>query len=143
MDLTRVDEKVKIVKRFDPSMPEVMADSDQLRRAFGNLLKNAAEAMPDGGSLMITGKAGDGVAEVGFSDTGDGIPDRALARVMEPLFTTKAKGIGLGLAIVNMIIERHNGTISIASKEGEGTEFTIRLPSIENETERQDTSRGT
>lgn len=123
---------VKVVKEFDAGLPEVPADREQLRRAFGNLIKNADEAMPDGGLLKLTGRAVDSVIELGFQDTGEGIESGELRRVMDPLFTTKSKGIGLGLAIVNMVVERHDGKISVDSEPGKGTTFTIRLPIDDN-----------
>ena len=124
----QLKDSVKVAKRFASPMPVVQADSEQLHRVFDNLLKNADDAMPNGGRLTISGKSTDGWAELRFTDSGPGISETDLARVMEPLFTTKAKGIGLGLAIVNMIIERHDGTVTVDSKKGEGTTFTIRLP---------------
>ena len=123
-----IKSSVKVIKSFDHALPQVMVDRDQLLRAFGNLLKNADEAMPEGGTLAITGKAVNGYVELGFRDTGEGIDAPDLARIMDPLFTTKAKGIGLGLAIINMVIERHRGAIDVTSEKGEGTTFTIRLP---------------
>ena len=84
--------------------------------------------MPDGGLLKLTGRAVDSVIELGFQDTGEGIESGELRRVMDPLFTTKSKGIGLGLAIVNMVVERHDGKISVDSEPGKGTTFTITLP---------------
>ena len=125
---TNMNENVHVDKRFDPSLPQVMGDGEQLRRAFSNLLKNADQSMSQGGTVTITGREANGMVELRFTDTGEGIPEHNLARVMDPLFTTRAKGIGLGLAIVNMIIERHNGEISLESRQGEGTAFTIRLP---------------
>ncbi len=119
---------VRIEKQFDPSLPLVPADSEQLRRAFGNLLKNAGDAMPSGGVLTIAGRARDGQVELEFTDKGTGIPGPNLPRILDPLYTTKAKGIGLGLAIVSMIVDRHEGTISVDSTVGEGTTFRITLP---------------
>ena len=139
---TRLKESVQVAKRFDGQPLRVLADSEQLHRVFENLLKNADEAMPHGGTLTIAGRAVDDHAELRLTDTGEGISDGDLAKIMDPLFTTKAKGIGLGLAIVNMIIERHEGTISVASNPGEGATFTIRLPLDGDEEESQDTSDG-
>ena len=120
---TELKDSVKVAKRFASPMPIVQADSEQLRRVFGNLVKNADDAMPDGGTLTISGESTEGWAELRFADSGAGISEADLDRVMEPLFTTKAKGIGLGLAIVNMIIERHDGTLTVDSKEGEGDDL--------------------
>ena len=121
-----IKSSVKVVKDFD-SLPDVGVDRDQLHRAFGNLIKNADDAMPNGGTLTLSGKARDTVIELGFADSGEGIDKSELLRVMDPLFTTKSKGIGLGLAIVNSVVERHSGTVSVASEKGKGTTFTITL----------------
>lgn len=123
-----VRNNVRIVKRFQPELPEVLADAEQLRRVFINLTMNAQEAMPDGGELTISTRMVNGFAEVAFSDTGIGIPDENLKKVFDPLFTTKAKGTGLGLAVCQEIVTRHSGTIDVASKPGEGSTFTVRLP---------------
>ena len=128
--LARLEVKgnVEVVKEFDSSLPEVAVDAEQLRRAFGNLIKNADEAMPEGGTLTVTSKAANGFVELQFRDTGKGISEADLSRVFDPLFTSKPRGIGMGLAIVNTIIERHKGNIELTSKQGEGTTFTIRIP---------------
>ncbi len=123
-----IKKNVNLIKEFPPALPKVLADSEQLRRAFANLIKNADEAMPKGGTLTISAKATDGFVELQFRDTGGGISDADLPKVFDPLFTTKPRGIGLGLAIVKQIIERHAGSISVTSKPGEGATFTIRLP---------------
>ena len=123
-----VRENVHVVKRFDSEFPEVLADGEQLYRVFMNLAVNAQDAMPDGGELTISARRVDGFAEAAFSDTGIGITDEDMKRIFEPLFTTKAKGTGLGLAVCQQIMSKHNGDIYVASKPGEGTTFTVRLP---------------
>ena len=123
----QIKSNVEVVKDFD-TLPNVGVDREQLHRAFGNLVKNADDAMPDGGTLTLLGRTIDGGVELGFADTGVGIEPGELQRVMDPLFTTKSKGIGLGLAIVNTVVERHNGSLSVASEKGKGTTFTITLP---------------
>lgn len=125
---TEVKGNVKVVKELEPGLPEVQVDPEKLRRAFGNLIKNADEAMPEGGTLAINARAADRSVEVQFRDTGHGISDANLPKVFDPLFTTKPRGIGLGTAIVKKIIESHKGTINVSSKSGEGTNFTVRLP---------------
>lgn len=108
------------------------ADGNQLNLAFKNIIKNAAQEMGGDGTLTVVVKTvsegGAGWAEVSFADTGTGIEEENLAKIFTPLFTTKAYGIGFGLSIAKIIIEKHGGTISTASKRGEGTVFTIRLP---------------
>jgi signal transduction histidine kinase len=123
-----VRNNVLIVKQFEPELQEVLADPEQIRRVFMNLTMNAQEAMPDGGELTISTRMVNGFAEVAFSDTGIGIPDENLKKVFDPLFTTKPKGTGLGLAVCQETVTRHRGTIGVASKRGEGSTFTVRLP---------------
>ena len=122
-----VKDNVSVITEFEV-LPDVAADRDQLRRAFGNLIQNADDAMPLGGTLTVRGKAVNGTVEIGFEDSGVGIDGGELPRVMDPLFTTKSKGIGLGLAIVNMVVERHSGRITVSSEKEKGTIFTISLP---------------
>jgi signal transduction histidine kinase len=95
-----------------------------------NILLNAADAMPAGGTLTITSNPEDSFVQVRFTDTGIGIPEKNLNRIFDPFFTTKAdkKGTGLGLAVSYGIIDRHRGQIDVQSEEGKGTTFTIKLP---------------
>ena len=128
LERTVVKESVNLIKDFEPGLPQVSVDGEQVRRLLGNLIKNADDAMPEGGNLTFTAKTSDGAVELQVRDSGQGIPDADLAKVFDPLFTTKAKGIGMGLAIANQIVRRHEGTIDVTSKQGEGTTFTITLP---------------
>ena len=123
-----VRENVQVDKRFDPDLPPVLADSQQLLQLFVNLGNNAQDAMPDGGKLTITARMVDGFAELGFTDNGLGINDEDVKRVFDPLFTTKPKGTGLGLSICYQIVSQHHGSIDVVSKHGEGTTFTVSLP---------------
>ena len=126
-------EDVHIVKEFDPELPQVLTDKEQLRRVFMNLAINAQDAMPEGGELTVSTWHVDGTAEVAFSDTGVGIADEDMGKIFDPLFTTKTKGTGLGLAICEEIVSKHGGTISVVSKIGQGATFTVRLPLEEGE----------
>jgi signal transduction histidine kinase len=107
----------------------VLADADQVRIVFANLIRNAREAMPNGGTLTIRGaEVADGI-DVSFADTGVGIAPDNLHRILEPLFSTKARGLGLGLAIARAILEKNRGALRITSELGRGSVFTVRLPS--------------
>ena len=106
----------------------VMADPHLMHRVFGNLILNAIQAMPDGGTLSVSASAQDGSAAIRVHDTGVGIPDELKDKLFRPLFTGKAKGTGLGLAVVKRIVDAHGGTISFESVKGRGTTFTITLP---------------
>jgi signal transduction histidine kinase len=123
---------IKVVHQFADPLPTIHADRQQLCQLFLNLLTNASDAMPQGGTLTIratsTG-AHEGVA-IDFADSGEGISSGNLERIWEPFFTTKpeGKGTGLGLAICRRIVEDHGGTINITSQIGEGTTVSIVLP---------------
>ena len=123
---------IKIVKDFDPNLPEVKVDADEFRSVINNLAVNAADAMPNGGQLTITTRFDPSANQViiRVADTGVGISEENLKKIFEPFFTTKekGKGTGLGLAMTYGVIKRHNGTIDVKSKVGEGTEFIIKLP---------------
>jgi len=110
------------------AVPSVRLDRQQIKQVFFNLIKNALEAMPDGGSLRIVFGVGDAFVDISFIDTGVGIPQEELGRIFEPYHTTKKRGSGLGLMIVQRIVEDHGGEIEIASKLGQGACFKIRLP---------------
>ncbi len=106
----------------------VKADKVLLRQAFTNLLVNAVEAMPEGGSIKIGLVLSHGKAGINIKDTGHGIPEDIKHKIFLPFFTTKEEGIGFGLALVQKIIVSHGGSIEVDSKEGEGTEFRVVLP---------------
>jgi signal transduction histidine kinase len=119
---------VELVVDFPDDLPPVLADLDQLRIVFSNLVRNARDAMPTGGRLSVTGRAeGDGVV-VDVSDTGVGIAPELLLRITEPLYSTKARGLGLGLAIARSILDKNQATLRVASEPGRGSTFIVRLP---------------
>lgn len=131
VQLQSIFTQVEIVQQFNPELPSIQADSAQLQQVFVNLLNNAAEAMEDGGTILIeTNPIDEKWVEVIISDTGCGIPEENLGRLFTPFFTTKAhgKGTGLGLSIVYGIIKMHRGQIAVKSEVGKGTTFTITLP---------------
>ena len=119
------------LRRFSLSnSPMVDLDKDQIQQCLINLILNGIDATDPGGKIrfasrMVPEKQ---AVEITVSDTGRGIPERALDRVFEPFFTTKETGTGLGLAITHGIIQQHGGSIEVESKEGEGTTFRIHLP---------------
>ena len=115
---------------FTPAvdMPPVVCDADQLRQVFLNLMLNAIEAMPDGGTFTVRTIAGSTVALVEIQDTGIGIPEAIRARLFEPFFTNKPQGTGLGLSISAHIVTQHGGQIEVESEEGRGSVFRVVLP---------------
>jgi signal transduction histidine kinase len=124
-------EHVSLDNRASADSIEVNVDADQIQQVLVNIITNAVQAMPQGGTLAIsTGERG-GFQEVTIADSGAGIPEQVRGKIFEPLFTTRAKGIGLGLAISKSIIDRHGGHIEVQSRVGEGTAFTIMLPKKE------------
>jgi signal transduction histidine kinase len=128
--------QIRLETDFDPLAPRVLADRQQLRQVFLNLLTNAADAMPEGGRLVVRVAGGSGGPEmtgmvtVEVSDTGVGISPEILAHVWEPFFTTKGegKGTGLGLSICRHILQEHGATIELDSQPGQGTTARVRLP---------------
>ena len=114
----------------DSELPKIQVDGHQVQQMLLNLLTNAVDAMPTGGSLRVeTGVAG-GTVWLRVADSGPGIPPDAREQVFEPFFTTKkqGKGVGLGLAICRQIVETHRGSIEITESPGGGATFEIRLP---------------
>jgi signal transduction histidine kinase len=108
--------------------PKINVDADKMKRVFVNIIKNSVEAMPEGGKLTIESKETKGKVEIAFTDTGAGVPKETLEKLFIPLFTTKARGMGFGLAICKRIIEAHGGKISVESAVGRGTTFTLIIP---------------
>jgi len=126
---TLVPENVEVVSQLDGTLPIILADPDQLGQVFGNIILNAIQAMPEGGQLVMKSDvpSPEWVA-VSFTDTGVGISEENLGKIFEPLFTTRTKGIGLGLAVTKTLVQGHGGTIEVQSEVGKGSTFTVRLP---------------
>jgi signal transduction histidine kinase len=108
-------------------LPPVLGDQRQLTIVFGNLIRNARDAMPEGGDLTIRASQRGASVEIAVADTGIGIREEDLDRILEPLFSTKARGIGLGLAITRAILDKHKAELSVKSQLGLGSTFTVRL----------------
>ena len=120
---------VRIETGLAPGLPAVPADRDLLGRALGNLVANALEAMPDGGTLSVKTRAVEEGVALEVSDTGPGLTEEQRTRLFTPYYTTKKGGTGLGLAIVQGIVSDHGGRIQVQSTPGAGTTFTLVLPS--------------
>jgi signal transduction histidine kinase len=110
-----------------PRLPPALADPDQIAIVFSNLIRNARDAMPNGGQLTLQATALDGAVLVHVKDTGVGIAPELFRRIMEPLYSTKARGLGLGLAMARAILEKNQGAMGVHSEVGKGSEFTVRL----------------
>jgi PAS domain S-box-containing protein len=129
---------VQIANQLDPGLPRIRASADQLKQVLLNLILNAADSMPKGGTITVATQAGAGAetevlgrdaVQVQVRDTGEGIPDDLLAQIFEPFFSTKpGKGTGLGLWVSQGIVQSHGGTMRVRSRVGRGTTFMITLP---------------
>jgi signal transduction histidine kinase len=133
MEVVEMPENVLLVKEFDISLPKAMVDPDQMHQVFVNLGLNAVQAMTEGGQLKVKTRSVGDYVEVEFSDTGCGIPQENLKKLFDPFFSTKARGVGLGLAVTHGIIERNKCKIEVESKVSEGTTFVVKLP-VEKQT---------
>lgn len=119
---------VAIYKNYSPDIPPFLLDRQLIERVIYNLLLNAAQASPPGGSITIKTRQLDGTVEVAVIDRGCGIEPKYLESIFNPFFTTKSAGVGLGLAIVSKIVDEHQGRITVESEQGAGTVFRIFLP---------------
>ncbi len=119
--------RITVHQNLEP-VPPVLARGAELREVLINLVLNAADAMPQGGSIRLETRRQGDRAVLSVSDTGTGIPPELRRRIFEPFFTTKDTGTGLGLSIVSGIVSSYGGTIDVESEAGRGTTFTIRLP---------------
>jgi signal transduction histidine kinase len=125
--------KVKIPKGIrvvnsTKNQPPMKLDVEKMRRVFLNLTLNAVDAMPKGGTLTIANTRSDDNVHITFKDTGEGMTTEALAKIWSPLFTTRAKGMGFGLPVAKRLVEAHGGSISVETKLGKGSTFTVTLP---------------
>jgi two-component system NtrC family sensor kinase len=133
-------QNVEVIKQFGPSLPKVMADFDQLQQVFTNLTLNAIQAMSGGGRLTLRTSTENSQVKIDVEDTGCGIPKENLSKLGTPFFTTKekGKGVGLGVAVVYGIVERHKGKVNVKSEIGRGTTFSVCL-GVHDDDKSQDT----
>jgi signal transduction histidine kinase len=119
--------------RLTRTIPLIKGDSETLYRAFSNLIINSIQAMTSGGTLFVSSGPEDSecsMVEIVIHDTGIGMDETTTKNLFNPFFTTKEKGVGLGMALTQKIIEDHHGTIEVQSEKGKGTTSTIRLPAV-------------
>jgi signal transduction histidine kinase len=124
---------VQLMTRSPSNLFYINASENHMKQVFINIIKNAIEAMPTGGEILIEVNQTDSQVRVSITDQGFGIPEANLSKLGEPFYSTKQTGTGLGLAITQRIVESHGGTIKISSKLGEGTIFDIVLPLLSKE----------
>ena len=130
LSLIQYDKRAKeisIVRDLSPDLPDLVTDGSQLSQVFVNLILNAVDAMPDGGTLTIRSRADNDAITIRFEDTGIGINRENMSRIFDPFFTTKEKGTGLGLAVSYSIIKKLNGDLTVESEPNRGTKFTVSL----------------
>ncbi|HEX9578297.1 MAG TPA: ATP-binding protein, partial [Myxococcales bacterium] len=127
--------RAKIAPELDlaDGIPPISADGEQLRRALGNLVLNAMDAMPEGGTLRIRTSRNEDGLRLEVSDTGQGLTEEECARLFTPYYTTKQHGTGLGLAIVQSVVSDHHGKISVVSEPGRGATFMVDLPASQGD----------
>ena len=124
------DQEVSVVQNLEDEMPELWLDRAQMEQVIKNIVINAVQAMPHGGTLTVATRCqpDQDIVDIDFTDTGVGISAAKIDKICTPFFTTKTKGTGLGLAIVRKIVETHGGRLVIQSTPGEGSTFTVQLP---------------
>ncbi len=125
-----IPEDIRVQANLEEATPMVMVDAEQVGRALANIMSNAVQSMNGAGHLQIGTGASNGHAWVEIQDTGCGIPNENLEKIFQPLFTTKPRGIGLGLAITRGLVEQNGGNIEIGSQVGIGTRFKLSLPAF-------------
>lgn len=136
MNIPAIKKQITILTQIEDGIPNVWSDESQLKQVFINIIKNAIEAMPCAGNIMIEVKtASENRVLIRFTDEGVGVPQELLSNLGEPFFTTKKQGTGLGLMVCQKIIEAHSGTFSIQSEHNKGTTVEIYLPILGQVTE--------
>ncbi len=120
--------EISVVNQIPADLPLVFVDSQQMRQVLTNLITNAYQAMPKGGQLILSALTEQQQVHLSIADTGYGMASETMAKIFEPLFTTKAKGIGLGLVVSRNLVEINEGNLAVESVEGQGTTFTITMP---------------
>jgi PAS domain S-box-containing protein len=125
-----IPENIKVLISIEEDLPQLVVDRYLIKRVLINLITNAVQAMPDGGTISVKATQKNGVALISVEDTGLGIPEENRNKIFKPLFTTKSKGQGFGLSVCKRLVEAHNGgSITFESEVGKGSKFTIKIPS--------------
>lgn len=119
---------VKLFKKFDNAIPEILIDRIRFKQVISNLILNSCQAMPEGGKLSIKTGVFNNKVEIKITDNGIGIKKDDMSKIFEPFYTSKHRGIGLGLSIIREIINSHNASIEVESQPGKGSSFIIKLP---------------
>lgn len=120
--------KISVIRDFSDDLPEMGLDNGQIKQALLNVIKNANQAMPNGGQLVVKAYINNEKLVIDISDTGHGISPDRIDKIFNPFYSTKKDGTGLGLSITKRIIQMHGGEINVKSQEGKGSTFSINLP---------------
>ncbi|OGR67013.1 MAG: hypothetical protein A2081_03315 [Elusimicrobia bacterium GWC2_61_19] len=124
---------IEMIKNFSPENPTVNIDADEMTQALRNLIKNGIEVMPESGKIYVRSEVVDaGTVRIDVEDTGSGMPKETAEKIFAPFFTTKARGTGLGLAVVKKVADRHKGKVEVSSVVGKGTCFKFFIPIVQN-----------
>jgi len=124
-------EEIHVTTSLAPDLPRAFVDGRQIVQVLRNLIANACQAMPEGGELTLSAEAEGEQVRLSVADTGCGMSEETLSRIFEPLFTTKPRGIGLGLPVCRNFAEANDGRLDVESEEGKGSTFTVTLPTKE------------
>jgi PAS domain S-box-containing protein len=127
LSIIKIPRNIRVVNETEAE-PKIVVDTAKMKRVFVNIIKNAVDAMPEGGRLTVTSNATGGNVVFSFTDTGIGMTKETVKKLGSPLFTTKARGMGFGLAICRRIAEAHGGKIAVDSTAGKGTTVTVTIP---------------
>jgi len=127
-----IPDQIDLQNRLPEGLPSVQIDRLQIRQVLENLITNAVQAMPEGGSLNFSAKPVAGGVELSVADTGEGIAPEHMQKLFQPLFTTKAKGMGLGLVVCDNLVQANKGSLQVSSSRREGTTFRLTLPVLES-----------
>ena len=122
------EENLEVISKIADDIEKVKVDPDYLKRILTNLMINADQAMPNGGTITITARKEKGNCLITVEDTGEGIPDDVKPNLFQPLFTTKSKGQGFGLAVSKRLAKAMGGDVTFESEKGNGSKFTVKLP---------------
>jgi signal transduction histidine kinase len=124
-----IPENIKVLISIEQNLPKLTVDKYFIKRVLINLIMNAIQAMPDGGTVTIEATHENGMALISVKDTGSGIPEEDKNKIFKPLFTTKSKGQGFGLSVCKRLVEAHSdGSIAFESEVGKGSKFTVKVP---------------
>ncbi len=126
-----IPEKIEVITKLE-EIPLMLLDGEQIQRVFQNMILNAVQAMPEGGKLTIKTVKHENSVKIVIKDTGIGIPEENISKLFNPLFSTKVKGVGLGLTICMQIVEDHGGNITVQSEVSKGSVFTVKIPLRDN-----------